>query len=59
METIPKEEYEKLKLEADLYAISKLRGASKRKITEEEYEEMRRKGFEEISKQLMLWQWRK
>ena len=48
--TISKEEYEKLKLEADLYAISQLKGASKRKITEEEYEEMRRKGFEEVSK---------
>ena len=46
--TISKEEYEKLKLEADLYAISKLKGASKKKITEEEYERAREMAAQEV-----------
>ena len=39
--TISKEEYQKLKLEADLYKLSAFLGYSKRKTTEEEYEKVR------------------
>ena len=50
--TISKEQYEKLKLEADLYKISTFLGSSKRKTTEEEYERVRQEVFEEISREL-------
>ncbi len=50
--TISKEEYEKLKLGADLYKISTFLGSSKRKTTEEEYERVREEVFEEISRDI-------
>ena len=48
--TISKEEYEKLKLEADLYKLSTFLGSSKRKTTEEEYEKVREEVAQEIVK---------
>jgi len=50
--TISKEEYEKLKLNENLLALYKLKGSSKKKITEEEYEKARQQAFDEISREL-------
>ena len=48
--TISKEEYEDLKLKADLYKLSQFLGSSKRKTTEEEYERVREEVAQEICK---------
>jgi len=47
--TISKEEYENLKLKADLYKLSTFLGSSKKKTTEQEYEKIRQEVFDEIS----------
>jgi hypothetical protein len=48
--TISEEEYKKLKLNESLLALYKLKGSSKRKITEEEYERAREEAAQEICK---------
>jgi hypothetical protein len=42
------------KIRKELSKVFKLKGASKKKTTEKEYEEIREKAFEEISKKLDL-----
>ena len=54
--TISEEEYEKLKLESDLYKISTFLGSSKRKTTEEEYERVREEVAQEICKKFKITQ---
>ena len=47
-----REKIEEAKLKEAMMQIAHLKGASKKKITEEEYERAREKAFEEISKKL-------
>ena len=47
-----REKLEEAKLKQAILEIAHLKGASKRKTTEEEYENMRKLGFEKIAKDL-------
>ncbi|MEK6953346.1 MAG: ribbon-helix-helix domain-containing protein [Nanoarchaeota archaeon] len=47
-----REKVEEVKLKEAMISISHLKGVSKKKTTEKEYEEIRKKAFEEISRRL-------
>ncbi len=47
-----REKIEEIKLKKAMMELAHLKGSSKKKTTEEDYERMRTKAFEEISKKL-------